>query len=107
MTFTDKLKEILDQGAAVTKDFAVKAGAKAQDLGERGILMVEIKQLENQVIKLIGRLGAEAYQTFADKKEENLSADNIAVKGLLAEIAQLKDSIEKKEAALLLKKNTV
>ena len=58
MSFSEKMKEMLDQGVAASKEFAAKAGAKAQDLGERGVLMLEIKQLENQTEKLIGRLGA-------------------------------------------------
>jgi len=100
MTFSERMKELLDQGVTASKGFAVKAGAKAQDLGERGVLMLEIRQLESQAQKLIGRLGAEAYQTFTERGEETLSADNAAVKSILSEIATVRESIEKKEAEL-------
>ena len=105
MTFSERMRELLDQGVSASKEFAVKAGAKAQDLGERGILMLEIKQLEGQAQKLIGRLGAEAYQTFTEKGEPTLSAESAPVKSILADIATARESIEKREAELKLRKN--
>ena len=105
MAFTERMKELVDQGVAASKDFAVKAGAKAQDLGEMGVLMVEIRQLESQAQKLIARLGTEVYQCFTDRKEETISADNTTIKSILSEIAVARESIEKKESELKLKKN--
>ena len=105
MTFSERMRELLDQGVAASKEFAVKAGAKAQDLGERGVLMVEIKQLESQAQKLVGRLGAEVYQTFAERGEQTISADSTPVKTLLSDIATIRESIERKETELKLRKN--
>ena len=105
MTFSERMKGLVDQGVAASKDFAVKAGAKAQDLGERGVLMIEIKQLESQAQKLIGRLGAEAYHTFTEQNEETLSRENAPIKTLLSEIATARQSIEQKEAELKMRKN--
>ena len=116
MTFGERMKELLDQGVTVSKDLldqgvtkskelAVKAGAKAQDLGERGMLMLEIKQLESQAQKLIGRLGAEVYQAFSERGEEVVSKDSAAVKAILADITSTKESIESKESELKLRKN--
>ena len=104
MTFSERMKEVLDQGVAVSKEFAVKAGAKAQDLGERGVLMLEIRQLESQAQKLIGRLGAEAYRTFMEQGEKTLAADSTPVKTLLSEIAKAREAIESKESELKLRK---
>jgi len=100
MTFIERMRELLDQGVAASKEFAIKAGAKAQDLGERGVMMVEIRQLESQAQKLIGRLGAETYQTFTERGEQTLSAESAPVKAILLEIATTRESIEKKEAEL-------
>ena len=105
MTFSERMKVMMDKGVAASKDFAVKAGAKAQDLGERGVLMIEIKQQESQAQKLIGRLGAEAYQTFTDRGEKTLSKESAPVKAILLELARVKESIEAKEAELKLRKN--
>ena len=155
MTFVERMRELLDQGAKVSKEFAVKAGAtakdlgakagpiakdlgakagpiakdlgakagatakdlgvkakdlgakagaKAQDLGERGVLMFEIRQLEGQAQKLIGRLGTEAYQNFAERGEETLSAENAPIKAILSELATTRTSIEEKQAELKARK---
>jgi len=106
MAFLDRMREMVDQGMAVSKDFAVKAGAKAQDLGERSVLMIEIKQLEAQAQKLIGRLGAETYNAFVERGEETLSKNSNPVETILSEIATARESIEKKEAELKLRKGT-
>jgi len=104
MAFSDRMKEILDQGVAASKDFAVKAGGKAQELGERGVLMLEVKQLESQAQKLINRLGNEAYQQFAEQGKDTISSDSAMIKGILTEIALIKETIEKKDAELQAKK---
>ena len=105
MTFSERMKEILDQGVAVSKDFAARAGEKAQELGERGVLMLEIKQLEGQAQRLINRLGNEAYRTFAEQEKKTLSAESAPVKGILTELALIRESIEKKDAELQAKKS--
>jgi predicted hydrocarbon binding protein len=94
------MKELLDQGVAASKEFALKAGAKAQKLGERGILMLEIKQLEGQAQKLMGRLGNEAYKAFAEWNQESLDKNTPEVTTLLAEIAKVSEAIEQKETEL-------
>ena len=107
MTFGDRMKELVDQGVSRSKEIATKAGAKAQDLGERGVLMLEIRQLESQAQKMIGRLGAEAYQAFTERGEDTLSKESVVIKSILLDIAAAKESIEKKEAELKARKNKV
>ncbi len=100
MTFGDKMRELVEQGMNVSKDLVSKAGAKAQDLGEKGVLKFEIMQLEGQAQKLMARLGTEVYSTFADGTADAVSREDAVIKGLLAEIAVVRDSIEKREAEL-------
>ena len=100
MTFSERMKELLDQGVAASKELALKAGAKAQDLGERGILMLEVKQLEGQAQKLMGRLGNEAYKAFAEHGLESLDKNTPEVTALLEEITNVRDNIEQKETEL-------
>jgi len=100
MASLDRMSELVDQGLTVTKYFAVKAGAKAQDLGERSVLMIEIRQLESQAQKHIGRLGAEVYNALVERKEESVSAESIPIKAILSDIAATRESIEKKDAEL-------
>jgi len=100
MTFSERMNELLDQGVTATKEFAVKAGTKAQDMGERGILMVEIKQLENKAKKLIGSLGNEAYHAFSELNLLNITSDMPVFRDLLEEIAKVREAIELKETDL-------
>jgi len=105
MTFSERMRELLDQGMAVSREFASKAGAKAQNLGERGVLMLEIKQLEAQAQKLLGRLGNVVYQAFTERNQDSVERDSLEVRVLLAELADVKNSIEQKEMDLRNKRN--
>jgi hypothetical protein len=96
----EKAQILGEKGYKASKDFVVKAGAKAQDLGERGVLMLEIKQMESQAQKCMGRLGAEVYQAFAERGAESVTADTPALKPLLAELVSLREAIEKQEGEL-------
>lgn len=100
MTFSERMRDLLDQGMTASKEFAVRAGAKAQDLGERGILMLEVKQLEGQAQKLLNRLGNEAYRAFAERGQAVVERDAPEIKAILAEIASLRETIEQKDAEL-------
>jgi len=100
MTFSERMKDLLDQGWTVSKEFAVKAGAKAQDLGERGLLMWDIKQLENQAQKLLARLGNDAYIAFTEHDQATIDRDTVEFRTTLEELAVIKDQIEKKENEL-------
>jgi len=100
MTFSERMKDVLEQGWAASKDFAVKAGEKAQDLGERGILMWDIKQLENQAQKLISRLGSEAYVAFTERDQSSIDRDAFAFRSILDELATISEQIDKKEYEL-------
>jgi capsule polysaccharide export protein KpsE/RkpR len=96
----EKAQEWGEKGVEATKKFAGRAGAKAQDLGERGVLMLDIKQLEGQASKLVGRLGTEAYHAFVEKGVKSISVDTPAVKTILAELASVRELIEKREKEL-------
>jgi hypothetical protein len=100
MTFSDRMKDLLEQGWAVSKDLAAKAGAKAQDLGERGLLMWEIKQHENQAQRLLTRLGNEAYIAFTEHDQETINRSAVEIRTILDEIALIKEAIDKKEYEL-------
>jgi len=100
MTFSERMKDLLDQGWSASKEFAIKAGAKAQDLGERGLLMWDIKQLENQAQKLLSRMGNEAYIAFTDRNQTTIDREAVEFRTILNELANIKVQIEKKEYEL-------
>jgi hypothetical protein len=96
----EKAQDFGEKSYKASKDFMVKAGAKVQDLGERGVLLLDIKQLEGQAQKCMGRLGTEVYRILVEKEEGSITADAPALKPILEEIASLRESIEKKEEEL-------
>ena len=100
MTFSERMMELLDQGIAATKDFALKAGAKAQDLGERGVLMIDIKQLEMKAQKLLARLGNETYVAFAERNQESIGRETPEIAVIMGELVKLRDAIDQKETDL-------
>ena len=100
MTFSERMRELLDQGMAASKEFASKAGAKAQNMGERGLLMLEIKQLEGQAQKLLGRLGNVTYQAFTERNQESVERETPEIRLILTELAGVRNSIEQKEIEL-------
>ena len=99
MTFGERMRELAEQGLAASKELATKAGAKAQDLGERGALMLEVRRLEAQAQRLISRLGSAAYQAFAERGLDSVSKDMPEIRVILAELAEARAAIERKEAA--------
>jgi hypothetical protein len=100
MTFSERMKDMLEQGWAASKEFAIKAGAKAQDLGERGLLMWDIKQLENQAQKLLTRLRNETYIAFTERDKTTIDRETVEFRTILDELAVIKEQIEKKEIEL-------
>jgi hypothetical protein len=98
------MRELLDQGAQASKDLLIKAGAKAQDLGERGVLTLEIKQLESQGRKLLERLGNEVYRLLAEEEKDSVFASDLVIKDLLSELGAIKGNIEKRENELRMRK---
>ncbi|MCL2720435.1 MAG: hypothetical protein FWD47_03745 [Treponema sp.] len=100
MKFSERMVDLLEQGWEASKEFAIKTGAKAQDLGEKGLLMWDIKQLENKAQKFLTRLGNEAYKTFTENDKPVIERDSIEIKALLDDLAIIKEQIEKKEQEL-------
>jgi len=100
MEFWDRVKSAIDKGVEGSRDLLGRARDRAQDLGERGVLRVEIVQLENQAEKLVGQLGAVAYESFIVEKKVQLASDDPAVKEVLDQINDVKTKITEKEGQL-------
>jgi len=97
MTFAEKMKDMIDKGVAASRDLAKKAGEKAKELGAKGVLKLEIVQLESHAEKLVAKLGAEVYASMVDRNVQTVSRDTAAINSILKEIEGLRTSIEKKE----------
>jgi hypothetical protein len=100
MTFAEKMKELFNQGAELTRDLVGKAGAKAQDMGEKGVLRFEIHQLESQAQKRVAALGAELYSLLEEKGQKTVTRETPGIRELLDEIVSLKAAIETRQSEL-------
>jgi ribosomal protein L11 len=97
VTFAEKLQIIINKGVAASMDLATKVGEKAKDLGAKGVLKLEIVQLESQAEKLIAKLGSEVYITLVDKDQATVSRDTPSIRAILKEIEQVRERNEQKE----------
>ena len=95
MSFAERMKDMIDKGLVASRDFAKKAGEKAKELGEKGVLKLEIAQLESRAEKLVAKLGAEVYASMVDRNVATVSRDTAAISSILKEIEGLRASIEK------------
>jgi hypothetical protein len=100
MDIGNKIMDILDQGITASKEFAVKAESKTRDLGEQGVLLLEIKQLEARHRKLITRMGEETYRAFVERNEGSVGRDTPEIAVILAEFNDIREILEKKKTEL-------
>jgi hypothetical protein len=96
----EKAQDWGGKGLAASKEFVNKAGVKAQDLGERGVLLYEIKQLETQAERLMAKLGNTVYKLLDEQASGPISLEDANIKPLMTALRAVKDSIEKREADL-------
>ncbi len=100
MDFWDRMKVAMEKGLDGSRELLSKAKDRAQDLGERGVLRLEVMQLENQAEKLIGKLGTRTYEALVTEKRLQVDRDTEGVAELIGEIDHVRDRIREKEAAL-------
>jgi len=99
MTFSERMKDIVDKGIKASKNIAKQTGSKAQEWGEKGVLKLEIIQLRNQAEKLTARMGAEVYEILVEKGQKSVSKDSPSVKESIDQIQKLEAQIKTKEEA--------
>jgi hypothetical protein len=86
MTFAEKMRGIINRGVA-----------EAKDLGSKGVLKLEIMQLQSHAEKLIAKLGDEVYMTLVDKNHATVSRDTPSIRDILKEIEGLREQNDVKE----------
>lgn len=98
MTFSERMKDIVDKGIKTSKELARQAGDKAQLWGEMGVLKIEILQLRSQAEKLTARLGAEVFEALVETGRKTVSRDSPSVRETIDAIVELEAQIQDKEA---------
>ncbi|MDR1785939.1 MAG: hypothetical protein LBR23_05675 [Spirochaetaceae bacterium] len=100
MGFVDKAKEYLDTSVRVSKDMLVKAGGAVQEMGDKGMLKLEITRLKGMAKKDYEKLGLAVYDSLGVQKAKSVTAKKAEIAALLDEISGLNESIEEKTRAL-------
>ena len=100
MDFWDRMRIGMEKGLEGSRDLLGKARDRAQDLGERGVLRIEIMQLENQAEKLMGKLGARAYEALVKERLDRVDIQTEGISPIIHEIDEVRERIRAKELAL-------
>lgn len=100
MDWREKLEKGLSQGIDQSKSLLGKAGNRARELGEQGVLSLEVRQLETKLKENYHKLGERVYHVLKDEQQSTVSARTSGVKDLLEEIEAAKELLEEKRAAL-------
>jgi hypothetical protein len=97
MGFSDKLKDMLNQGMELSKDFIDKASVKAKELGELGVMKWEILQLQGQAKKVAAQLGVEVYAALVDEGKPSVGLDSPGIGDTVKKLDQLEKDIDARE----------
>ncbi len=97
MSFSDKLRAMVSKGVEASRDILERAGAKAKELGELGVLKLEIIQLKSQAQKIAAQLGVEVYSAFVERGEASIGPESPSIKETLKRLDQLEKDIDARE----------
>jgi len=97
MDFKKKMQEPICQGLAASRELFDKAKVKTKELGDIGILKLEIRQLSLQAEKLATQLGIRVYEILGEREQETISRRTPGIRDTMDEIDRLKERIRMKE----------
>jgi len=100
MSVWDNLKNKLDTGLEGSKKVFSAAKEKAQDLGEKGVVKVELTQLRSKKDHLYKEVGAKVHLLLGIEGRGSVSLKTAELKPLFEELTELEESIQQKEILL-------
>ncbi|MCI1208375.1 MAG: hypothetical protein LKF96_02895 [Treponema sp.] len=100
MDVIKKMKDYLDKGAKVSKMAIDKAGGAVQDLGDKSVVRIEMKQLETKRENKISELGKSVYGIFSKNRQSSLTAESSEIAPLIAEIKKMDRELGKRRKIL-------
>ncbi len=100
MDFWDRVKTTIDKSFDTSKEWFDKAKGAAQELGERGVIRVEIMQLESRAEKLTARLGARVYDLLVKEGRSRVERGSEGIGETIGEIEEIEQRIAEKERAM-------
>lgn len=100
MDWKQKLEQNLHQGYDVTRKLFGKAKERAAELGEHGVLSLEVRQLEAKYTELLTSLGGKVHNLLVHEKRSTVTAKSQGVKELLEQIEETREELESKRQLL-------
>jgi hypothetical protein len=100
MSFWERMKEMVDKGVETSKDVLGKAAEKAKELGEKGVLKLELIHLEKQGEKRLAQLGASVFDLLVKQDKASVSKGSQGIKEILEDLVEIERKIDEKEEAL-------
>lgn len=100
MDFMERMKKTLDRGVEASREFLGRAGDTAKDLSEKGVLRLEIRELEGRGKKEFARLGQLVFDHFVKQDKSSITAKNQEVTEILNELKSIEDEIAIRENKL-------
>ena len=100
MDWRQKFEQSLNQGYDVSRKLFGKAKQRATELGEYGVLSLEVRQLEQKHTDLLTRLGSKVHTLLVDEKRSTVTAKSQGVKELLEELEDVRRELDRKRHLL-------
>jgi hypothetical protein len=100
MSFWERMKELVDKGIETSRDVLGKAAEKAREMGEKGVLKLEIIHLEKQGERKLTQLGTTVFDLLVKQDKTNVSKGTQGIKEILEELVEIEQKIDEKEEAL-------
>lgn len=100
MDFLNKAKETLNKGIEASSKAFSKAKDTAKDLGDKGVIRVEIMQLQKKEEVLIKELGELTYELLQVEGKGSISAKTAGIKEKIDDLVTAKDAIRKRKEEL-------
>jgi hypothetical protein len=100
MEWKQKVEYGLKSGMETSKKIFEKARDKAKDIGDYGVLSLEVKQLQGKHDDLIARLGSLTFHLLEIEGKGSISSRTPELKELLSEIAATTEMLSDKREAM-------
>jgi hypothetical protein len=94
MDMMEKMKHAVEKGLQVSKEALGKAGDAARDLGEVGVLKLEIRELENRIKDLLKSLGIYVYEQLGKEGKASVTSKNTEIATLLSGLEHAEKEID-------------
>ncbi len=96
MAFKDELKKYVELGLTKGKKAAAQAKDTVKDLGEQGVLQVEIKQLEHDIKEIYKKIGMSVYEKACNGDIASIEITGSDIDVLVKQITELKEQISER-----------